>query len=45
MGDTCKKIAGAQPAGFSEFGGGAFAVTFEGVGGSEWARIFGCAGL
>ena len=32
MGDTCKKIAGAQPAGFSEFGGSAFAVTFEGIG-------------
>jgi hypothetical protein len=34
-GDARVAIVTAQPTGFGEFGGGAFAVTFEGVGGSE----------
>ena len=34
-GDARITIVAAQPAGFGEFGGGAFGVAFEGIGGGE----------
>jgi hypothetical protein len=32
VGDARKKISAAQPAGFGEFGGGAFGFASEGIG-------------
>jgi len=37
-GDTRKTIVADQPSGFGEFGGGAFGLACEGVGGGEISR-------